>query len=644
MDQIQVLLPDGSQKAFPRGTSPLEVARALGPRIAKDALVAKVDERLVDLDTPLQNDGAVVLLTEKSPEALEVYRHSTAHLLAQAVQELFPDVRVGIGPVIEDGFYYDFEKSKPFTPEDLDAIEKKMREIVQRDLAIGRKMIPRKEALEYFRGKGEHMKVDLIEEKGGDPVSCYRQGDWMDFCRGPHLPSTGRIRAFKLLSIAGAYWKGSEENPMLQRIYGTAFFKEADLQEHLRRLEEAKKRDHRKLGPALDLFSVEEEAGPGLIFWHPKGAQVRQVIEDFWKEEHRRRGYELVTTPHIARDHLWERSGHLSYYKQNMYTFEIEKEGYVLKPMNCPGHSLIYKSRLHSYRDLPIRLAELGTVYRYERSGVLHGMMRVRGFTQDDAHIFCTAEQAPQEVLAAVDLCLYMLRTFGYHEFQVDLSLRDPEHPENYAGDDAGWEMAERALVWALEERGLQHRRMPGEAVFYGPKIDIRMLDALGRAWQGPTVQFDFNLPRRLDIHYLSSESKEVPVVMIHRAVLGSLERFFGGLVEHYAGAFPLWLAPVQAVVLPITDRVADFAASVRDRFREAGLRAELDDRNEKIGAKIREAEMQKVPYMLIVGDKEAAAGTVSVRVRHKGDRGPQEVSPLVQEMQELIAARALAP
>jgi threonyl-tRNA synthetase len=607
-------------------------------------LVAKVDERLVDLDTPLQSDSAVVLLTDNAPEALEVYRHSTAHLLAQAVQEIFPDTRVGIGPVIEDGFYYDFEKQKPFTPEDLEAIEKKMREIVQRDLAITRKLIPRSDALDYFRGKGEHMKVDLIEEKGGDLVSCYQQGDWMDFCRGPHLPSTGRIRAFKLLSIAGAYWKGSEENPMLQRIYGTAFFKEAELQEHLRRLEEAKKRDHRKLGPALGLFSVEEEAGPGLIFWHPRGAQVRQVIEDFWKEEHRRRGYELVATPHIARDHLWDRSGHLAYYKQNMYTFEIEKEGYVLKPMNCPGHSLIYKSRLHSYRDLPIRLAELGTVYRYERSGVLHGMMRVRGFTQDDAHIFCTAEQAPEEVLAAVDLCLYMLRTFGYNEFQVDLSLRDPQHPENYAGDDAGWEMAERALVWALEKRDLSHRRMPGEAVFYGPKIDIRMLDALGRAWQGPTVQFDFNLPRRLDIHYLNSESKEVPVVMIHRAVLGSLERFFGGLVEHYAGAFPLWLAPVQAVVLPITDRVADFAASVRDRLREAGVRAELDDRNEKVGAKIREAELQKVPYMLIVGDKEAAAGTVSVRVRHKGDRGSQEVSPLLQEMRELIESRAIAP
>jgi len=644
MEQIRVLLPDGSRKEFPRGTSPLEVARSLGSRIARDALAAKVDDRLVDLTAPLQRDSALVLLTDAQPEALEVYRHSTAHLLAQAVQELFSDAKVGIGPVIDGGFYYDFEKAKPFTPEDLGAIEERMHEIAQRDLPIRRREISRQEALDYFRSKGEHLKVELVEEKGGDQVSVYQQGEWMDFCRGPHLPSTGRIKAFKLLSIAGAYWKGSEENQMLQRIYGTAFFKESDLQEYLHRLEEAKQRDHRKLGPALNLFSVEEEAGPGLIFWHPKGSQCRQVIEDFWKEEHRRRGYDLVTTPHIARDNLWKRSGHFSYYKQNMYTFEIEKEGYVLKPMNCPGHSLIYKSRLHSYRDLPIRLAELGTVYRYERSGVLHGMMRVRGFTQDDAHIFCTPEQAPQEVLDAVDLCLFMLRTFGYSEFEVDLSLRDPAHPEKYAGDDAGWEMAERALIWALEKRSLTHRRMPGEAVFYGPKIDIRMLDALGRAWQGPTVQFDFNLPGRLDIHYLNSESKAVPVVMIHRAVLGSLERFFGGLVEHYAGAFPFWLAPVQAVVLPITERVADFAALVRDRLREAGLRAELDDRNEKIGAKIREAEIHKVPYMLILGDKEASAGTVSVRVRHKGDRGAQDLAGLVEEMRDLNRSRALAP
>jgi threonyl-tRNA synthetase len=643
MEQIRIILPDGSAKTFPRGTSPLEVARSLGQRIARDALAAKVDDRLVDLTTPLQSDTALTLLTDSQPEALEVYRHSTAHLLAQAVQELFPDAKVGIGPVIEGGFYYDFEKGKPFTPEDLAAIEKKMREITQRDLPILRKEIPRRDALDYFRDKGEHLKVELIEEKGGDPVSVYQQGDWMDFCRGPHLPSTGRIKAFKLLSLAGAYWKGSEENQMLQRIYGTAFFKESDLQEHLKRLEEAKKRDHRKLGPALDLFSVEDDAGPGLIFWHPKGARVRQVIEDFWKEEHHRRGYDLVTTPHIARDTLWKRSGHFSYYKENMYTFEIEKEGYVLKPMNCPGHSLIYKSRLHSYRDLPIRLAELGTVYRNERSGVLHGMMRVRGFTQDDAHIFCTAEQAPAEVLAAVDLCLFMLRTFGYSEFEVDLSLWDPAQKAKYAGDAAGWEMAEQALIWALEKSGLSYRRIPGEAAFYGPKIDIKMLDALGRAWQGPTVQFDFNMPVRLDIHYLNSESKEVPVVMIHRAVLGSLERFFGSLVEHYAGAFPFWLAPVQAVVLPITDRAAAYAVTLGDRLREAGFRVEIDDRNEKIGAKIREAEIKRIPYMLIVGDKEAAEGMVSVRVRQKGDRGPQGVEPLLEEMRGLSNSRAMA-
>ena len=644
MEEIRVSLPDGAQKSFPRGTSVLEVARSLGPRLARDAVAARVNGHMADLSAPLTEDCALTILTAAQPEALEVLRHSAAHLLAQAVQEVFPDVRVGMGPVIEDGFYYDFEKEKPFTPEDLETIEAKMREIVHRDLPIQRREIPRDEAVRHFQDRGEHLKVEIIREKGGDPVSCYQQGDWLDFCRGPHLPSTGRIKAFKLLSVAGAYWKGSEENPMLQRIYGTSFFKEPDLQDHLKRLEEAKKRDHRKLGPALGLFSVEETAGPGLIFWHPAGTRIRQVIEDFWKEEHRRRGYELVTTPHIARDELWRRSGHLSFYRENMYTFQIEEEGYVLKPMNCPGHSLIYKSRLHSYRDLPMRLAELGTVYRYERSGVLHGMMRVRGFTQDDAHIFCTPEQAPGEVLGALDLCLFMLRTFGYNEFEVDLSLWDPEHPDKYAGDPGGWEMAEKALVWALEKRGLSYRRMPGEAVFYGPKIDIRMLDALGRSWQGPTVQFDFNLPSRLDIHYMNSDSKPEPVVMIHRAVLGSLERFFGSLVEHYAGAFPFWLAPVQAVVLPITDRVADAAARVRDRLKEAGFRVEMDGRNEKIGAKIREAEIQKVPYMLIVGDKEAAAGNVSVRVRSTGDRGACEIEPLITEMQELSRSRDLAP
>jgi threonyl-tRNA synthetase len=642
MEEIRVSLPDGTQKTFPRGTPVLEVARSLGPRLARDAVAARVNDRVVDLSTPISRDSALEILTPSQPEALEVYRHSTAHLLAQAVQELFPDARVGIGPVIEDGFYYDFDKEKPFTPEDLGKIEAKMREIAARDLPIRRREMPREEALEYFREKGERLKVELVQEKGGESVSCYEQGDWRDFCRGPHLPSTGRIKAFKLLSIAGAYWKGSEENQMLQRIYGTSFFKESDLQEHLKRLEEARKRDHRKLGPALGLFSVEESAGPGLIFWHPRGTRVRQVIEDFWKEEHHRRGYDLVVTPHIARDHLWGKSGHLSFYKENMYTFQIEEEGYVLKPMNCPGHSLIYKSRLHSYRDLPMRLAELGTVYRYERSGVLHGMMRVRGFTQDDAHIFCTPEQAPGEVLGALDLCLYMLRTFGFTQFEVDLSLRDPDHPEKYAGDSEGWEMAEKALVFALEERGLSYRRMPGEAVFYGPKIDIRMLDALGRAWQGPTVQFDFNLPRRLDIHYLNSDSKETPVVMIHRAVLGSLERFFGTLVEHYAGAFPFWLAPVQAVVIPITDRVAGQAAKVRDRLAGAGFRVDLDARNEKIGAKIREAELQKIPFMLVVGDKEAAAGNVSVRVRSAGDRGTREIDSLISEMQELSRSRAL--
>jgi len=644
MEQIRVSLPDGSEKTVPRGTPILEVARSIGPRLAREALVARVNGRLVDVYVPLTQDSSLVLITPGQPEALQVYRHSTAHLLAQAVQELFPKARVGIGPVTEEGFYYDFDKEEPFQPEDLARIEAKMREIADRDLPIRRKELPKAEAYRYFEGLGENLKTELIQEKGGDVVSCYEQGDWIDFCRGPHLPSTGRIKAFKLLSIAGAYWKGSEKNQMLQRIYGTAFFQEAELQDYLKRLEEAKRRDHRKLGPALGLFSVEETAGPGLIFWHPNGTRIREVIEEFWREEHRQRGYDLVSTPHIARDDLWKRSGHFSYYRENMYTFKIEEEGYVLKPMNCPGHSLIYKSRLHSYRDLPIRLAELGTVYRYERSGVLHGMMRVRGFTQDDAHIFCTPEQAGSEVLGVLDLCLYMLGTFGYHEYQVELSVRDPEHPEKYAGDASGWEMAERSLTWALEQRSLAYKRMPGEAVFYGPKIDIKMLDALGRTWQGPTVQFDFNLPQRLDIHYLGSDSKETPVVMIHRAVLGSLERFFGGLVEHYAGAFPFWLAPVQVAILPITERALDYSRRVFNRLVQEGFRTHLDDRNEKIGAKIRDSEIHKVPFMLVIGDKEAAAGNVSVRIRSSGDRGTGEIDALVAEMKELTRSRALAP
>src|SRR5437773_7404411 len=493
-------------------------------------------------------------------ENLETLRHSTAHVMAAAVLDLFPGTVIGIGPATDEGFYYDFGFKERLLPEQLPRIETRMREIIKAAPRFIKEELPRADAVALFERLHQPLKVELIGDKVTDATArLYRTGDFVDLCLGPHVANAGQLGAFKLLSIAGAYWKGSEKNQQLQRIYGTAFATEEQLQEHLRLLEEAKKRDHRRLGPALDLFSVEESAGPGLIFWHPHGTLVRQVLEDFWKDEHRQRGYQLVTTPHIARDELWRMSGHLDYYKENMYTFEIEESGYVIKPMNCPGHSLIYKSRLRSYRELPIRFAELGTVYRYERSGVLHGMMRVRGFTQDDAHIYCTRDQILDEIKGVLDLVITFLKTFGYERYEVDLSVRDPSHPEKYAGDDSGWTMAEGALTQALGSRGLSYTRREGEAVFYGPKIDVRMFDAIGRPWQGPTVQFDFNLPQRLGIHYVAPDGSQTPVVMVHRAIYGSLERFMGGLVEHYAGAFPLWLAPVQVVVLPITDRTREY-------------------------------------------------------------------------------------
>ena len=644
MEQIQVTFPDGSVRAFPRGTTYDALARAWDPKTAERALAASVDGVLRDIYLPLEKDARVAFITPESPEALDIYRHTTSHLLAHATKEVFPEVKIGIGPATEEGFFYDFERPTPFTPGDLERIEAKMREIKARDFPIRRLEQPKEEALRYFRGLGDDLKVELVEEKGGPVVSCYRQDAFMDFCTGPHVPSTGRLGAFKLLSIAGAYWKGSEKNQQLQRIYGTAFATEEQLQEHLKMLEEAKKRDHRRLGPALDLFSVEEAAGPGLIFWHPNGTVLRQVLEDFWKQRHLEAGYQMVTTPHIARDDLWRRSGHLDYYKENMYTFPIEETGYVIKPMNCPGHSLIYKSRLRSYRELPVRYAELGTVYRYERSGVLHGMMRVRGFTQDDAHIFCTRDQIEGEILGVLDLCLSFLKTFGYERYEVDLSVWDPAKPEAYAGDADGWVMAERALTRALQARALAYVRREGEAAFYGPKIDIKMYDAIGRAWQGPTIQFDFNLPRRLDITYVGSDSAPTPVVMVHRAIYGSLERFVGGLVEHYAGAFPLWLAPVQAAVMPIADRHRDYAATVREGLRRSGLRVELDDRNEKIGAKIRDAQLKKIPFMLIAGDREAQAGTVAVRSRKEGEVGTKTIDEVCAMMGRMQAERALAP
>jgi threonyl-tRNA synthetase len=644
MQEISIKLPDGSTQKVPMGTSALEVAERIGKRLARDAVAAEVDGRVVDVYLPLEHDCRLRILTPRDEETLEIFRHTTSHLLAHAVTELFPGVRIGIGPVIDEGFYYDFDKGTPFTAEDLERIEKKMTELVRADFPVRRVEMPKDEAVAYFKKLGDTLKVEIIEEKAeGGTASCYKQDSFMDFCRGPHLPSTGKIGAFKLLSVAGAYWRGDERNPMLQRIYGTAFATRRELDEHLRRLEEAKKRDHIKLGKRLGLFSVHEEAGAGLVFWHPRGAFVRERIEAFWKEEHRLRGYDLVFTPHMARGELWKTSGHYEFFKENMYFFEQDEEEYVIKPMNCPGHILMYQTSMKSYRELPVRTAELGTVYRCERSGVLHGMLRVRGFTQDDAHIFCTPEQVEEEIGGVLDLLERILKTFGFSEYTVDLSTWDPGHRENYAGTAEGWTFAEEALQKALRRRGWGFARKEGEAAFYGPKIDVQLVDAIGRKWQCSTVQFDFNLPRRFDVTYVGADSKRHHVFMIHRALLGSLERFVGMLIEHHAGAFPLWLCAEQARVLPVTDRSLEYAGALRREFAEAGLRATVDSRGDKIGAKIRDAEMDKIPVMLIVGDKEAAARTVSVRARGQGDLGTKPCGEVKARLLELERTRSLA-
>jgi len=583
---------------------------------------------------------------DDSVEQLEVYRHSTSHLMAAAVNALFPDTHLGIGPAISDGFYYDFERAERFTDAHLPEIEQKMRELVKRDLKFEPSVISQQEAIDYFSARGEHLKVELIQEKAGQTLSCYRLGDLVDFCTGPHVLSTGAIDpdTFRLMSIAGSYWKGDEHNEQLQRIYGTAFRTKAELEAHLTQIEEAKKRDHRKLGRELDLFSISEEAGPGLIFWHPKGTRVRMAIERFLTPELINRGYEFVITPHVARNALWKTSGHYDYYRENMYVFNIDDEEFVIKPMNCPGHIQVYQSKMRSYRDLPQRFAEYGTVYRYEKSGVLHGMLRVRGFTQDDAHIFCTPDQVYDEILALLDLVLFVMKSFGFDRYKVELSVRDELKQGKYAGTSDDWSMAEGALIRALQEKGLEYERMEGEAVFYGPKIDVKLIDAIGRPWQLSTVQFDFTLPKRFDLKYIGADGQAHQPVMLHRAILGSMERFFGVLIEHYAGAFPIWLAPVQVMLIPISERHHAYARQVDARLREAGLRTELDDRNEKMGYKIREAQTQKVPYMLILGNKEAEQGKVSVRNRFQGDEGVQALDDFLTRIQEYIRTRAVRP
>jgi threonyl-tRNA synthetase len=661
MDQIHVTLPDGSVKDFPKGTTPVEIAKSISPRLADAALVAKVratngdnpaaktgifsnsvdpaedGSLLYDLRRPLDQDVSLQILTEKDADALYVFRHSAAHLLAAAVMELYPNVKLGIGPPVDNGFFYEFLREEPFTPEDLEKIEKKMHELAAKDLPNERKLLPKDEALKLYKDSNQLFKCELIEEKADEPmVSFYTTGKFIDFCRGPHIPSTKRIQAFKLMNVAGAYWKGQEGNAQLQRIYAVAFFTQKELEEYLHRLEEAKRRDHRRLGPELDLFSIQEEAGPGLIFWHPKGGLIRTIIEDWLRQELLKRGYDLVFTPHIMRFDLWKTSGHANFYKESMFgQMEVENADYQLKPMNCPGHILIYKSKLRSYRDLPVRLAELGTVYRYERSGVLHGLLRVRGFTQDDAHIFCTPDQIEAEVEACIEFAYAVMKNFGFDKFEVELSDWDPKHPENYPGKAEDWQHASDALGSVMNRLKIPYKRVVGEGAFYGPKIDVKLIDAIGRPWQLTTVQFDFNLPARFGLEFVGVDGARHQPLMVHRALLGSVERFFGMLIEHYAGAFPLWLAPTQVEICPVSEKVADYAKRVYETLKEQGIRVHLDDRNEKLPAKIRDAQLQKIPYMLVVGPKEAEAGTVSVRHRSKGDLGARPIADVITSLKQ---------
>jgi threonyl-tRNA synthetase len=643
MNSIQVTLPDGSVQTVAAGARPIDVAKGISTRLADDAIVARVNGDLWDLNRPFESDSALQILTTKNPEALEVYRHSTAHLLAAAVLELFPGTKLGIGPPIDTGFYYDFQRDEKFTPEDLEKIEKKMWEIQARDLPYERKYTRKAEGLKLYAD--QPMKCELITERAGEIFSEYTLGPgFIDFCRGPHVPSTKKIKAFKLLSIAGAYWKGDEKNAMLQRIYGTAFFSKKELDDYIAKLEEAKKRDHRKLGQELDLFSIQELAGPGLIFFHPKGGMVRKLIEDWMRDQYLKRGYSLVYTPHVMRADLWRTSGHLSHYAENMFAgMELDDAEYRLKPMNCPGHILIYRDKQRSYRELPVRLGELGTVYRYERSGVMHGLLRVRGFTQDDAHIFCTPEQIEDEIVSCLEFAIDVLKTFGFEQYEAELSTWDGGKSGKYDGTPEQWELGEKALARAVERLGLKAPVMKDEAAFYGPKIDMKLLDALGRKWQLSTVQFDFTLPKRFGLEYIHEDGKKHEPLMVHRALYGSLERFFGILVEHYAGAFPLWLAPVQVAVLPITDRQNEYAKSVHAKLEAAGFRSHLDSRPEKVNLKIRDAQMQKVPYMLVVGDREAEAGTVAVRHRKHPDQGVKPLDQFIAEARALVDSKTFA-
>ncbi len=629
-----ITFPDGQVKNYQNGVTPAEIIAEIGSKSLKQSIAAKYNDRLIDLSAPLTTDGSLLFIDANTPEGMDIFWHSSAHVMAHAIKKVFPEARFAFGPPVNEGFYYDVDVARPLTPEDLLRIEEAMLKIVNQDAPFVRQDVSLDEALALFKSLNETYKVEQIERLG-EPPSIYREDDFVDLCRGPHVPSAGHIKYFKLLSIAGAYWLGDEKNPMLQRVYGIAFPKKSQLDEYLQRMEEAKRRDHRKLGRELDLYSINEEIGPGLVLWHPKGAFIRHAIEQHWRTEHLKAGYEFVYTPHIARQQLWETSGHLGFYNQNMFKgMEVDEQMYLVKPMNCPYHLQIYKSNTKSYRDLPIRWAELGTVYRYERSGVLHGLMRVRGFTQDDAHIICRPDQLEAEVARTLSFSLYMLKSYGFENVDIYLSTR----PENSVGTLENWERATEALRLALENGNIPYQVDPGEGVFYGPKIDIKIKDVLGRAWQCSTIQVDFNEPERFDINYIGEDGAKHRPIMLHRALLGSLERFFGVLIEHYAGAFPIWLSPVQVHVIPITDKQQDYARSVHEQLIDAGIRSFMDDRNEKVGYKIREAETGKIPYMLVIGQKEIDGNTVAVRKRHEGDKGALSLQDFIAQLQKEVA------
>ena len=642
MPDITVILPEKEAKQF---RSDVTVADALAELLSnkqrKQTVAVAVGDTLVDLSMMLDSLGQEKIelrpVLISSAEGLDILRHSTAHLMAKAVLDLYGiDVKVAIGPAIEDGFYYDFDREIPFTPEDFESIEVKMQETVKSGIPFERKVLAKAEAIALFEEKGEPYKVELLNEIEADTVSLYQLGDFVDLCRGPHVPNSSWLQVFKLIKVAGAYWRGDEHNTMLQRLYGTAFNDKKKLKKYLNDLEEAKKRDHRKLGKELGLFTISDQVGPGLILWQPKGALLRRLIEDYWKEEHYRHDYELLYTPHIAKLDLWKTSGHLDFYSENMYSsMAIDEVQYQLKPMNCPFHISIYKSQLRSYREFPLRWCELGTVYRYERTGVLHGLLRVRGFTQDDAHIFCRPDQLEEEIFNILDLNLKILETFGFDQYDIYLSTR----PDKYVGSEEHWQKATDALEQALEKRGLAYQVDPGEGVFYGPKIDIKIKDVLGRSWQCSTIQVDFNLPERFEVSYIGEDGKEHQPIMIHRALMGSLERFIGVLIENYAGAFPLWLAPVQARIMNITDAQNEYCSKVYQELRQSGIRIEKDLRNEKLNYKIREAQLAKIPYMLVVGDREAESGTVTVRERSGKNLPPMSATDFAVKIKEECTA-----